>query len=137
MQYKNAKFIFCSLESIDAKDAPVKGAAKLLMTMAEIRVAWTNLTQLKAMIPHKFSADALVTNRRYKYIPLLEVVVINHECTDEGHARVQYLLDQGADPNVATFINVSKNDMITQIHYSKCDYFREGYPFSGQHGWVI
>ena len=107
------------------------------MTMDQIRVAWTNLTQLKAMVPHEFSADALVTNRRYKYIPLLEIVVTNHECTDEGHAKVQYLLDQGADPNVATFTNVSYNDMLNHMHFSTCDYSRVGYPFSEQHGWVI
>ena len=65
-----------------------------------------NLEALQAMVPSEVSVNAVLRKRgkstrgRTEYVPMLMAATNTHECTDEGHAKIQYLLDQGADPNV-------------------------------------
>lgn len=97
--------------------------------MDHIRVGISsNLTLLKTIVPNELSANALTRDNnnnnvgflaetggyipiRFKYIPLLMLAIISHECTDEGHATVQYLIDQGANPDASILGNVSWNFM--------------------------
>ena len=82
------------------------------MTAEQAEVAMSsNLTALTAMVPSEVGVGAVAAAAvpswgppgPYKeHLPLLNVVIRHHECTEEGHATVQYLLDQGADPNVQT-----------------------------------
>ena len=77
------------------------------MTAEQAEVAMSsNLSALSAMVPSEVSVDAVAADYElggYKeHLPLLNVVIRHHKCTEEGHATVQYLLDQGADPNVQT-----------------------------------
>ena len=73
------------------------------MTLEQQEVALSgNLTALMAMVPSEVNASALMKDYgRFKVTePLLIAVLASHKYTDEGHAMVQYLLEQGADPNV-------------------------------------
>ena len=65
-----------------------------------------NLEALQAMVPSEVSVNAVLTKRgflgRTDYVPMIMAAINTNKCTDECHAKVQYLLDQGADPNVMT-----------------------------------
>ena len=77
------------------------------MTLDQIRVATSsNLTLLKTVVPNEVDANAVALSAQFGYVPLLMIAVIDHKCTDKGHAALQYLLDQGADPNFGTFNGV-------------------------------
>ena len=64
-----------------------------------------DLDALKTLVPSNISANAL--HPGYPWNPLLWMAVSYHRCTDEGHAFVQYLIDQGADPDTPTHTAVS------------------------------
>ena len=97
-----------------------KSFLSVLMTMDHVRVGISNnLTRLKDIVPNELSANALVKNRWFKYIPLLMLAIISHDGTDEGYATLQYLLDQGANPDVSILGNVSwKNVPQHRSHFS-------------------
>ena len=68
-----------------------------------------NLAAIKAMVPSEVSANAF--DYAGEFVPLLMVVMRSNQncldkCSDEGHAIIQYLIEQGADPNVI----LSNND---------------------------
>ena len=64
-----------------------------------------DLGAMKTLVPSNISANALYP--RGTRPPLLWMAVYYHQCTDEGHAFVQYLIDQGADPDTPMHSNVS------------------------------
>ena len=70
-----------------------------------------DLDAMKTLVPSNISANALLPSIRhwpgYPWTPLLWMAVYYHQCTDEGHAFVQYLIDQGADPDTPMHSNVS------------------------------
>ena len=79
----------------------------MILTLDQIRVATSsNLTLLKTLVPHEVDANAVARSGQFEYVPLLLIALIDHKCTDEGHATLQYLLDQGADPNFGTYTGV-------------------------------
>ena len=57
-----------------------------------------NTTALKAMVPSEVSPNALHWDQE-DLVPLLMFAILQHECTDESHAGIQYLIEQGANPN--------------------------------------
>ena len=70
-----------------------------MMTPEQVKVASSsNLAALKAMVPNEVATDAIGMGE-WGEQPLLSFAIIYHKCTDEGHAAVQYLIDQGASPN--------------------------------------
>ena len=57
-----------------------------------------NTTALKSMVPSEVSPNAFHLNAHFEdLIPLLSLVIRQHECNDESHAAIQYLVDQGAN----------------------------------------
>ena len=56
-----------------------------------------NTNALKAMVPSEVSPNAFHVNE--DLVPLLMLAISQHECTDESHAAIQYLVEQGANPN--------------------------------------
>ena len=86
------------------------------MTMEQKEVVMSgNLTALKALVPSEVNVTALVTMTGPwdVRVPLLMAVLHDHKYTDEGHGTVQYLLEQGADPNVL-------GPMVNQADMSCC-----------------
>ena len=96
--------------SEDVKLSDCKEVRKILgnsterLTWEQIEVALAgNLVAFKKMVPSEVSANAFASARELR--PLLMAVIGAHKCTEEGHAIIQYLLEQGADPNATLSSN--------------------------------
>ena len=98
----------CSMNLTNCQEVrKILGNSTQILTSQQRKVALgRSLYDLKAMVPSEISANAFAGVRR-DLRPLLIAVIGAHKCTDEGHAIIQYLLEQGADPN-ATLSNNNK-----------------------------
>ena len=79
--------------------------ARIVLHVLREALKGNNFDVLRSLVPNVISPNALHPGA--KWFPLLWMAVWLHECTDEGHAFVQYLIDQGADPDTPTHNAVS------------------------------
>ena len=67
------------------------------MTPEQIAVAKSSdLAAIKAMVPAEVEEDAVDEKGGSS---ILSLNIQYHKCTDEGHAVIEYLIEQGASPN--------------------------------------
>ena len=72
-----------------------------------------NLDAIKEMVPSRVNPNAKVTLNAFpSSMTLLPVVIMHHKCTDEGHAIIQYLIEEGANPKVEA-VKVRLNEKIS------------------------
>ena len=67
------------------------------MTPEQIAVAKSSdLAAIKAMVPAEVEEDSVDEKGGSS---ILSLNIQYHKCTDEGHAVIEYLIEQGASPN--------------------------------------
>ena len=66
----------------------------------------SDLAAIKAMIPAEVDPDSIAEERDS---PILSLNIQYHACSDDGHAAIQYLIDQGANVN-------QENPMVDRLH---------------------
>ena len=68
-----------------------------VMTPEQIAVAKSSdLAAIKAMVPAEVEEDSVDEKGGSS---ILSLNIQYHKCTDEGHAVIEYLIEQGASPN--------------------------------------
>ena len=67
----------------------------------------SDLAAIKAMIPAEVDPDSVIAEERDS--PLLSLNIQYHACSDDGHAAIQYIIDQGANVN-------QENPMVDRLH---------------------
>ena len=82
-----------------------------VMTPEQAAIAKSSdLAAIKAMVPAEVDPNA-VTARTVN--SLLSLNIQYHACSDDGHAAIQYLIDQGADVN-------KENPMVERLYQIQC-----------------
>ena len=77
------------------------------MTPEQVAVVKSSdLAAIKAMVPAEVDPNS-VAGRSAS--PLLSLNIQYHACSDDGHAAIQYLIDQGANVN-------QENPMVDRLH---------------------
>ena len=78
-----------------------------VMTPEQAAIAKSSdLAAIKAMVPAEVDPNS-VAGRSAS--PLLSLNIQYHACSDDGHAAIQYLIDQGANVN-------QENPMVDRLH---------------------
>ena len=71
----------------------------------------SDLAAIKAMVPAEVDPNSVIAEERES--PLLSLNIQYHACSDDGHAAIQYLIDQGADVN-------KENPMVERLDQIQC-----------------